>query len=229
MQNCMVNTLAERFAAAMKARSTNPNRLAVTHSEQSTIQRIASGEILNPRLSTLDKYAKRLRVNLRWLMDGSGQMEEFDPVLNEPGPASSYLPTRTAGLIPVVGHAQLGPDGYWREMDYPAGWGDGFIRWHSEDPNAYAVRVFGDSMRPRIKPGEFVIIEPNHPASAGDEVLVRTRDGQSMVKVLNWRRGGMTELGSVNEDHRPITLPDEQIAVIHFVALIAKRFSHVQG
>lgn len=145
--------------------------------------------------------------------------------VESPRPAA-YL-SSASGRIPVVGHAQLGPDGYWREMDYPAGWGDGFIRWHSDDPNAYAVRVLGDSMRPRIKPGEFVVVEPNHPCTPGDEVLVRTRDGQSMVKVLNWHREGQIELGSINEDHRPITLADDQVAVIHFVALIAKRFSHI--
>lgn len=62
--------------------------------------------------------------------------------------------------VPVVGTVQAGDEGYWDELQYPVGHGDGFIRYPSRDRNAYALRVKGDSMRPRIKPGEFIIALP---------------------------------------------------------------------
>lgn len=124
--------------------------------------------------------------------------------------------------VPVVGTAQLGDDGYWLELDYPTGEGEGFIRYPTKDPNTYALRVKGDSMRPRIKPGEFVVIEPNHSVAPGEEVMVKTVDGRSMVKLLGWRRAGIVELQSVNEDHRPITLDEKDIAVMHYVGAIVK-------
>lgn len=124
--------------------------------------------------------------------------------------------------VPVVGTAQLGDNGHHEEFAYPVGNGDGFVKYPTRDRNAYALRVKGDSMRPRIKPGEFVIVEPNAPAEAGSEVLVKTRDGRVMVKVLNFQRAGIIELASVNEDHRPITLEESEIELMHSVAGIAK-------
>lgn len=126
------------------------------------------------------------------------------------------------GGVPVVGTAQLGDDGYWLELEYPTGQGEGFVRYPMKDPNTYALRVKGDSMRPRIKPGEFVVIEPNHSVVAGEEVMVQTKDGRSMVKILAWRRGGTVELHSINEDHRPITIEEGNIAKMHYVGAIVK-------
>lgn len=152
--------------------------------------------------------AKLLGVNEQWLENGKG------PKL------PSALPEDHG--VPVVGTAQLGDDGYWLELEYPMGHGEGFIRYPMKDPNTYALRVKGDSMRPRIKPGEFVVIEPNHAISPGEEVMVKTTDGRSMVKLLGWRRDGMVELQSVNEDHRPITLDEKQISAMHYVGAIVK-------
>lgn len=142
--------------------------------------------------------------------------EDAPPSAKEP--SADYLVHR----VPVVGTAQLGDDGYWDELGFPTGHGDGFVNYPTRDKNAYALRVKGDSMRPRIKPGEFVVIEPNHPVAPGDEVLVTTTDGRSMVKVLQSRRNGMVELLSINEDHRPITLDESQIEKIHAVSAILK-------
>lgn len=123
---------------------------------------------------------------------------------------------------PVVGTAQLGDGGYWYELETPVGHGDGWVRYPSSDPNAYALRCKGDSMRPRIKPGEFVICEPHTSYSPGDEVMVKDTNGRSMVKVLNFQRADMLELGSVNEDHKPITIDMKDVEAIHFVAAILK-------
>jgi phage repressor protein C with HTH and peptisase S24 domain len=124
--------------------------------------------------------------------------------------------------IPVVGTAQMGDDGYWDELQHPPGFGDGLIRYPTRDRNAYALRVKGDSMRPRIRPGEFVIVEPNSAVEPGDEVLVKTRDGRSMVKMLSNRRNGLVELRSVNENHPPITLEESEIELMHYVGGIVK-------
>jgi phage repressor protein C with HTH and peptisase S24 domain len=124
--------------------------------------------------------------------------------------------------IPVVGTAQLGDDGFWAELEFPVGHGEGYVQYFSTDPNAYALRVKGDSQRPRIKPGEFVVVEPNTSVSPGDEVVVKVKDGRRMVKILQSRRNGQLELYSVNDLHRPITLDEEQVEDVHYVAGIAK-------
>lgn len=138
------------------------------------------------------------------------------------GTAEPHAAYNTDSGVPVVGTAQAGDDGYWDELQYPVGHGDGFIRYPSRDANCYALRVKGDSMRPRIKPGEFLIIEPNSPTIPGEEVLVTTVHGKSMVKILGPQRDGMVELQSVNEDHRPITLDRSEIRFMHYIAAIVK-------
>lgn len=129
---------------------------------------------------------------------------------------------KPAGGIPVVGTAQLGDDGHFCELQYPVGHGDGAIEWRTKDANAYALRCRGESMKPRIRHGEFVVIEPNRPVMAGDEVLVRAVDGRVMVKQLAFIRDGMVHLDSVNEKYPRISIEETEIAAIHYMAGIAK-------
>jgi phage repressor protein C with HTH and peptisase S24 domain len=124
-------------------------------------------------------------------------------------------------IVPFVAGAQLGLDGFWHELEYPVGHGEEYLDYPTSDENAYALRVRGDSMRPRIKPGEFVIVEPNTQVQFGREVVVKTKDGRTMVKTLHSRRDGIIELTSVNEDHPPITFDERDVEFIHHVAGIA--------
>lgn len=132
------------------------------------------------------------------------------------------MPSPSFSSIPVVGTTQLGDDGYWAELEYPAGHGDGYIDWPTRDANAYALRCRGDSMKPRIKSGEFVIIEPNRTPISGDEVLIKATDGRVMVKELLYQRDGATHLLSVNESHGKLVLRMDEISLMHYVAGIAK-------
>lgn len=125
--------------------------------------------------------------------------------------------------LAVVGMAQLGDNGFWADIEYAVGHGDGYIDWPTSDPDAYAIECSGDSMRPRIKHGEFVIIEPNHPIQPGEEVMVKSKDGRVMVKELAYKSAGRYTLLSINEAHGKITLHEDEIEKIHYVAGIAKQ------
>jgi phage repressor protein C with HTH and peptisase S24 domain len=160
---------------------------------------------------TLEMAARALGVHAGNLLQQPGAVYDVDESRGDD----------PRGRIPVVGTAQLGDDGYWHEQEFPVGHGDGHVRYYSDDPNCYALRVKGDSMRPRIKPGEFVVVEPNAATAPGDEVLVKVRDGRRMVKILHSRRNGQLELYSVNDLHRPLTLDEEQVEAVHRVLGIA--------
>lgn len=136
----------------------------------------------------------------------------------EPAPALG-----AARRVPVVGTAQLGDNGYWAELETPVGFGDGFVEVAVRDNNAYALRCRGDSMKPRIKDGEFVIVEPNQPPNPGDEVLVKAKDGRVMVKELLYIRDEVVHLLSVNETFGKLSIPLEQIDCMHLVTGIVKR------
>lgn len=129
--------------------------------------------------------------------------------------------------VPVVGKAMLGTNGYFEALDYPTGHGDGYIDIFSDDPNAYGLKVVGSSMHPRIKSGEFVLIEPNHPYQAGDEVLVKTKDGMAMVKEFIYFRDGQYRFDSISDGYPPVFLDEQAVEKIHYVAAILKSSKYI--
>lgn len=151
--------------------------------------------------------------------DPGGTSRTVESTVGEP------LQLRQGRDIPVVGEAQGGPDGYISINDYPAGHGEGWITLYSADPGAYGLKVRGDSMRPRIKSGEHIVVEPGMEAQPGDDVVVKFLDGSAVVKELLWIRDGEVCLGSINNGIPPITRGLDIIMSIHRVSAIIPRGS----
>jgi phage repressor protein C with HTH and peptisase S24 domain len=214
----VVDEYKDRLTDAMKAAGISTSELA----RQMGISYQGVKKVLNGGSFNTDnniKAAKLLGVFSDWLATGKGP-RVAPPAVAEPHAIYEVKP-QFPGL-PVVGTAKLGDNGNFCELEYPVGHGDGWIDWPSRDPNAYALRCKGDSMKPRIKHGEFVVVEPNHPVVPGDEVLVKAKDGRVMVKELAHVRDGMVYLESVNEAHPRISIAQEDIEAFHYVAGIAK-------
>jgi Predicted transcriptional regulator len=181
---------------------------------QPTLHRLLSGEVKDPKYGVLKQIADFFKIEVK------------DLVETDMAAGGEYSTAGTIELafakVPVVGGAQLGEGVVWADLQYPVGQGDGFLRWPTKDPNAYALRCAGDSMTPRIKEGEFVVVEPNHSYSPGDEVLLVTDQEEAMVKTFLYTRDGYVHLSSINEAHPPIKLEVPKIAKIHYVAGVAK-------
>lgn len=127
------------------------------------------------------------------------------------------------GLIPVVGTAKLGDENaYFVELEYPPGIGDAYIERATKDKRAYALKCVGDSMTPRIKHGEYVIISPEHPLSPGDEVLVIDEKDRVMVKVWRHSRDGMAYFESINLAYKPFGIPTTEIKKMQYVVGTSK-------
>lgn len=168
-----------------------------------------------PRQDKMNDLAKFLRVDALWLQHGSiGSIGSHTTNPDE----IEYAGKVRLGIVPVVGEAVLGVDGMIQMEEYRAGW----LQIYSADPNAYGLKVKGDSMHPRIQSGEFVVIEPGTAVHSGDEVFVRTKDGHNMIKVMTKTREGNFQLSSINNDHRPITLEHGDIDKMEFVSAIVK-------
>ncbi len=131
-------------------------------------------------------------------------------------------------LVPIRGYAKLGgEENYFVDLQYPDG--DGCIAFPTKDSDAYSVKCDGDSMSPRIRHGEYAIIEPNTAVMPGDEVLVQSKDGQVMVKVFTHKRDGRAYFESINDgEHKPFSLPLEEIDSMQYVAGIAKAALRVE-
>ena len=70
--------------------------------------------------------------------------------------------TLAAGrLVPVINKVAAGYPSDFNDLDYPVGIADDYVRCPDlHDPNAFAVRVVGDSMEPKFREGDIVIFSP---------------------------------------------------------------------
>lgn len=108
------------------------------------------------------------------------------------------------GSIPLLGFAQAGSGGFFDDGGFPAGQGWDVVDFPaqpSERPGVYALEVQGDSMMPLYRDGDILIVEPGGQIRRGDRVVVRSREGEVMAKVLNRQTPRSIELISLNPDH----------------------------
>jgi phage repressor protein C with HTH and peptisase S24 domain len=145
--------------------------------------------------------------------------KELRLAVREPGNVEPAGQPRIAKPTPVVGTARMGEDGFYEALDYPVGQGDGIVDSHSPDPNAYALRVKGDSMHPAIRHGSFVVVEPNGRCMPGEYVVIALVDGRKMVKELVIERPDEIVVESVNGNHRK-TWERSEIERMHPVSAI---------
>lgn len=120
--------------------------------------------------------------------------------------------------VPVVGSTQGGPHKEWSEMGYEAGFSDEYLDVPSRDPKAYALKVRGNSMAPRMLEGEYILVHPSTTPVPGDEVVVKLKDGSVMVKQLSASRDNTITLDSISRDYDRIVCEQEDIEFIHVVA-----------
>jgi SOS-response transcriptional repressor LexA len=180
---------------------------------QSTISRILNGEG-GTNAATLARLAAVYgqRIDFFFSEDPVGDLRR--PIVR----AGSATPIKLARNVPVVGTTEGGPpDLDLSQLGHPVGHGDQYLEVASADPNAYGLRVVGDSMSPRIMDGEWIVVEPNTEIHPGDEVVIKTTAGEVMVKTLAARNGDTVILSSVNEAFKRITKEVSEIALIHYV------------
>jgi phage repressor protein C with HTH and peptisase S24 domain len=78
-------------------------------------------------------------------------------------------------------------------------------------------------MQPAISPGDVVVVSPAATIRRGDEVVVRTIDGECFCKVWGGVSGGIATLISHNANHAAFTVPVSQIAWVYPVVQLTKR------
>lgn len=172
--------------------------------------------------STSSTYTARLAhlysVDARWLADGEGA-----PTPRVAEPTVEYGRPRTASKVPVAGYAQLGENGWYEEVQMLGS--AGYVEAHSSDPDAYALRVRGDSMFPAIRDGWYVVVEPNGAPVAGEYVAIVLRDGRKMVKEFLFQSADAISVQSVNGETR-LTLELSAIQSVHAIGAVLMPSKH---
>ena len=119
------------------------------------------------------------------------------------------------GNIPVIGLAQAGSEGFFDDGGFPVG-----ASWKEVtfpdigDDNAYALEVSGDSMAPMYRENDIIIVSPNADIRRRDRVVVKTRSGEVMAKILVRKTANRIELASLNPDYEDRSLDVRDVAWI---------------
>lgn len=135
----------------------------------------------------------------------------FGGIESNVGPA---LELKKSRRVPITGSVRGGDDGYLVQDTVPDGW----VEYWTGDPQAFALRIKGDSMHPRYRAGEFVVITPSVEAQPGRDVVVRLTNGKCLLKQLNWERHDEIQLLSINNGYAPMTIPRDEVECICRVA-----------
>lgn len=141
------------------------------------------------------------------ILQASGAtLGEFMSLLDEGASSTAYQ------KLPLIGFAQAGNEGYFDDAGYPAGSGwDEILFPDSNDPHAYAIEISGDSMEPLYRDGDVVIVSPQANLRRGDRVILKTRDGEVLAKLLRRRTAQKIELQSLNPAHEDRSIPVEHV------------------
>ena len=117
--------------------------------------------------------------------------------------------------IPLLGFAKAGKGGYFDDSGFPVGgaWEEVTVP-GVKDLNAYALEITGDSMQPVYRQGDIIIVSPSANVRKGDRVVVKTKRGEVMAKILQRQTSKSLELASFNPDHDTKTIPTEDVVWI---------------
>jgi phage repressor protein C with HTH and peptisase S24 domain len=153
-----------------------------------------------PRWPTTESVAKILMATGR-------SFAEFSALVGEDGGAGGL------GRLHLIGFAQAGAGGYFNDSGYPtnAGW-DEILFPEIDDPHAYALKITGDSMEPVYREGDLIVVSPQARVRTGDRVVLKTRDGEVMAKLLARRTLDHLDLRSMNPAYPDRILPAREVA-----------------
>ncbi|HEY8595074.1 MAG TPA: helix-turn-helix transcriptional regulator [Devosiaceae bacterium] len=144
-----------------------------------------------PSTESIAKVLEATGENLEEFVSGGGAYRQ-----------TSQIPP--GATVPLLGFAQAGAGGFFDSGGFPVGQGWDEVRFPvGGDGSAYALEVTGDSMLPLYRDGDIIIVSPSEQLRRGDRVVVRTRDGEVMAKILHRQTEKLVELHSINPAHPP--------------------------
>ena len=106
------------------------------------------------------------------------------------------------------------------DLSYPPRVADHYVSCPDvQDRDAFAARVFGDSMTPKYREGDVVIFSPALPPRDGDDCFVRFADGQTTFKRVFFesaeKGASVLRLQPRNERYRPQVVPSQNVTGLY--------------
>ncbi len=129
-----------------------------------------------------EEYESSEAENQKWrqliknLIGKKTRLRELNTLLaeSELGIEQDKVPLAAGRLVPVINRVAAGYPTDFNDLDYPVGVADDYVRCPDlHDPNAFAVRVVGDSMEPKFYEGDIVVFSPAAEVHNGDDCFIR--------------------------------------------------------
>ena len=129
----------------------------------------------------------------------------------------SISPTNPGIWIPVINRVSAGYPADFDDMGYPVGFADDYVRCPDlNDPNAFAVRVVGDSMEPKYFQGDIVVFSPAAEVKNGDDCFVRFQHPhETTFKRVFFEKRKMVRLQPRNEKYAPTIVEASRLSGIY--------------
>ena len=124
--------------------------------------------------------------------------------------------------VPLLALAQAGGN-HFDEYGFPAGRGwDEVALPHASDEHVYALEISGEAMKPAYRDGDVIVVSPGTPIRRGDRVVLKTSDGEVMVKELKRRTTRTLELAALNPAQADRTIDADDVAWIARIVWVSQ-------
>jgi len=168
-----------------------------------------------------EEYESAEAENQRWrqlvknLIGKKAKLSELNTLLaeSELGIEQDKLPLAAGRLVPVINRVAAGYPTDFNDLDYPAGVADDYVRCPDlHDPNAFAVRVVGDSMEPKFYEGDIVVFSPTAEVHNGDDCFIRfAMPHETTFKRLFFEPKKKIRLQPRNEKYSPTIIDGKRV------------------
>lgn len=167
------------------------------------------------------KYESAEAENLKWrqfaknLMGKKPSTRRINTLLKKSdlSPKKGLSPLAAGRMVPIINKVSAGYPSDFNDLDYPVGVADDYVRCPDlHDPNAFAVRVVGDSMEPKFYKGDIVVFSPAAEVHSGDDCFVRFEmPHETTFKRVFFERGRKIRLQPRNEKYPPTIVEGKRI------------------
>ncbi len=138
--------------------------------------------------------------------------------LSEDGGSNFMANGQNSPGIPLIGFAKAGARGYFDNGGFPAGQGWDMVEFPKPGVDGvYALEVSGDGMLPLYREGDILVVLPATQTKTGDRVVLKTRSGEVMAKILGHQDRKHVELQSLDSEHKTRSF---QMSEIDWIARI---------
>ncbi len=181
--------------------------------EPGLLLHVAHMESLPPDIRQGYESAEAENQKLRQLIKNIVNKKTSAAKLNTLLAEKDDISTAAGRLVPVINKVAAGYPSDFNDLDYPVGIADDYVRCPDlHDPNAFAVRVVGDSMETKFCEGDIVVFSPEAEVHNGDDCFVRfTMPHETTFKRVFFEPENQVRLQPRNDKYPPIIVDGKRI------------------